>query len=155
MIYDTIPWLMLIIAVITKKDLAIAAAVVAWAGVYVWGQEWSASSTIVASAALNTGLAMAAVGHRYAEGCKLSLVVGWLSAGAVVANFLQAAYFTNEYLSMLLAHTTGFIGFAICASLVIFDGRRGLLRDLYNDVSGCVHRHTGLSVGQGGNKGTK
>lgn len=155
MIYDTIPWLMLIIAVITKKDLAIAATVVAWAGVYVWGQEWSASSTIVASAALNTGLAMAAVGHRYAEGCKLSLVVGWLSACAVVANFLQAAYFTNEYLSMLLAHTTGFIGFAICASLVIFDGRRGLLRDLYNDVSGCVHRHTGLSVGQGGNKGTK
>lgn len=155
MIYDTIPWLMLIIAVITRKDLAIAAAVVAWAGVYVWGQEWSASSTIVASAALNTGLAMAAVGHRYAEGCKLSLVVGWLSACAVVANFLQAAYFTNEYLSMLLAHTTGLIGFAICASLVIFDGRRGLLRDLYNDVSGCVHRHTGLSVGQGGNKGTK
>lgn len=155
MIYDTIPWLMLIIAVITRKDLAIAATVVAWAGVYVWGQEWSASSTIVASAALNTGLAMAAVGHRYAEGCKLSLVVGWLSACAVIANFLQAAYFTNEYLSMLLAHTTGFIGFAICASLVIFDGRRGLLRDLYNDVGSCVHRHTGLSVGQGGNKGAK
>lgn len=155
MIYDTIPWIMLVIAVITKKDLAIAATVVAWAGVYVWGQEWSASSTIVASAALNTGLAMAAIGHRYAEGCKLSLVVGWLSSGAVVANFLQAVYYNNAYLSMIMAHMSGFIGFAICASLVIFDGRRGLLRDLYNDVGGCVHRHTGFSVGQDGNKGTK
>ncbi len=145
--YGILPYLVTAIAVVTRKDLAIIAALVMWMGELVWHSRLDYHSTIVGFSILNCALCVTAASHYYQHRDNLSITVGQVGLAALVCNFLQAISFTESGLQYLTGHVTGLLGWLLVLVLVQQDGRRELIHDLFSDAVHTIRRLNALYRG--------
>jgi len=131
--------LFLLVAIATRKDLAIIAAAVSIAGALLWHENLPRNDTFTGFCALNGLLAIIASWYIKISATNLSKVVAILASGASALNLIQLYDITSVSYYML----TG-LGWALLLALVFMDGRKGLLNGLYTDMRDSILRHVHL-----------
>lgn len=146
-----LPCLFLIVAVWTRKDIAIYAATVSWLGLLVYSREsWAIESTLMAFAALNCSLAVFSAYHYKAFGHKLGLVSTIIAAASVINNLAQVIQFTAWSVTV-----SEVLAWLLLIALISLPGRRGWINDLAMEClphSRSDVRHHSHSSGSGGDQ---
>jgi len=135
------------IALFTRKDLAIYAAIISVIGSLVWYESLPNESTYAAFCVLNLMLVVIAGAYNLIENTLLSKVVALLGSLACVLNAVQI--FDATAVSGQIS--TGLV-VALIISLMFVDGRKGLLRGLYEDFRASYLRHVHLFSNNDNNK---
>lgn len=148
---DQVYWLsvlLVVIAIFTRKDLAIYAAAISIAGALVWYENLHNPLTFTIFCGLNTLLALIASWYNSIHSTRLSQVVATLGCIAAILNCVQIYDITqvSSYISSTLT-------WALMAALILMDGRKGLLNGLYSDMRDSLLRHVHLFSGTRHNKG--
>lgn len=126
-----LPVLFSLVAIVTRKDLAMYVAIVSVLSYMVGIQsDWYREHTLIVYAALNTSLAVFASYHFAAYRHKLAAVTTILSFLAVINNLIQVVEFTQFSVKV----STG-LGWMLLACLVTMNGRRGWIQDAMDSVS--------------------
>jgi hypothetical protein len=140
-IYGLITPALILVAFITRKDLAMICATGSLMGEWVWAANMDYYSTIIGFAMTNLAVCLAAVAHYSDHHCDLSVSVGQISLMVLVVNFLQSVSYGNDEMLYLFHHVTGFAGWLLVILLSTQDGRREWINDLANGVSSWIYRH--------------
>ena len=124
-----------VIALLTRKDLAIYAAIISVIGSLVWYENLPNESTYAAFCVLNLGLVIIAGTYNHIQNTLLSKVVALLGSLACVLNAIQIVDVTavSGYIS------TGLV-VALITSLMVIDGRKGMFIGIYNDFRASYMR---------------
>lgn len=136
-----------LIALFTRKDLAIYAAIISVIGSLVWYENLPNESTYAAFCVLNLMLVAIAGAYNLVQNTLLSKVVAVLGSLACAINVVQLFGLTSiaDQLSTALV-------VVLMISLLLIDGRKGLLRGLYEDFRASYLRHVHLFSRNNNNK---
>ena len=126
-------------ALLTRKDLAIYAAIISVIGSRVWYENLPNESTYAAFCVLNLMLVAIAGSYNLIQNTALSKVVAALGSLACVLNGVQLFDVTP-----VSGHISTGLVVAMILSLLFVDGRRGLLSGLYDDFRASYLRHVHL-----------
>lgn len=139
---DQVYWLstlLVLVAIFTRKDLAIYSAAISVAGALVWYENLHNPLTFTIFCGLNTLLVLIAAWYNSIHSTRLSQVVATLGCIAAILNCVQI-YDATSVSSYISASLT----WALIASLLFMDGRKGLLDGLYSDMRDSLLRHVHL-----------
>tara|TARA_R110000851_G_scaffold243749_2_gene396429 strand:- start:507 stop:1016 length:510 start_codon:yes stop_codon:yes gene_type:complete len=136
-----------IIAIVTKKDLAVFAAAISVAASFVWYENLSNAFTYTLFCALNSLLVIIAGCYNSIKNTPLTKVVVVLGSLACVLNMIQI-YDVSAVSGIV---STGLV-VVLMISLLFIDGRKGLLDGLYGDMRDSVLRHVHLFSNYNNNK---
>lgn len=118
----------IIIAALTRKDLALMSALTIVGCEIAYYSAPTGDDVVVAWAVMNMLLAVVAAHHYNATLNKLALVVVWL-ATAGVANVLAMAIMSTNPIGLAIAqHIGGILTIVLLVALVFMDGRRDFIQ---------------------------
>lgn len=149
MMYDLITPALVLVAICTRKDLALICAAGSLMGEWVWAANMDYYSTIIGFAMTNLAVCLAAVAHYSDHRCDLSVSVGQLSLMMLIVNFLQSVSHGNNEMLYVFQHVTGVTGWLLVILLSTQDGRREWVDDMANGISSLLYRHFDNNRGHG------
>lgn len=139
--YELITPALILVALVTRKDLALICAAGSLMGEWVWAANMDYYSTIIGFAMVNLAVCLAAISHYGDHHCDLSVSVGQLSLMMLIVNFLQSVSYGNNEMLYLFQHVTGVTGWLLVILLSTQDGRREWVDDMANGISSWFYRH--------------
>lgn len=152
-IYGLITPALILVAFVTRKDLALMCAGGSLMGEWAWAADMDYYSTILAFAMINFSLVLGATAHYWEYRCNLSVSVGQMSAMMLICNFLQAISYNIGGLQYLMMHITGLAGWLLVFLLLKQDGRKEWVDDMASDCRSWFYRHTHSDSNHSGNGG--
>lgn len=137
------------IAVITRKDMAVIAGAVMVLGYLVTLGDYSQLKASFAFLTLNGALAIIAAIYNSFKKCDLSIVTSCLATLATLTNLIQM------YDPTALPSTmTAVLGWLLALALVTMDGDKGLINGFMGDARACYGRFICSLGHNNNNKGT-
>ena len=146
-IYAMLMPLSILIAAVTRKDLAIMSAVVIVASEAIYATNSDPYQRIVAWSLLNTALAVLAAQHYRKTRSRLAVVVGWIAAAGVANVAAMAVCLNTTWVLEIIAHFGGILTMLLLTALVFMDGSRDFTASIADTVHrsrtshGLSHRH--------------
>lgn len=125
----------LVIALTTKKDMAVLTGAVMVLG---WGVaigEYSQERASLLFCMLNSLLAVLAAMYSYARHCKLSLLTSICASVATIANLVQM-----YDVSIIPSIITASLGWFLALALALMDGGKGIVNGFMGDVRATFGR---------------
>ena len=127
--------LVLLVAVFTRKDMAILTGCVMLMGWYVGELGYSQSYTALMFCGLNSFLALTAASYNHIKHCNLSIVTSLLACVATIVNLIQMYDIT-----VISSIITGIAGWGLLFALILMDGDKGLINGFLRDFRICFSR---------------
>ena len=125
----------LVIAFITRKDMAVLAGAFMFLGYLVTLGEYSQVKASLLFCALNCLLAIISASYSYIEHCRLSIVTSCIAALATFVNLCQV-----YDISALSSTITSVMGWFLVLALVFMDGGKGIISGFIRDFNDCSRR---------------
>lgn len=127
--------LVVLVALITRKDMAVIASATMILGLVVVFSDGSQVQKGLMLCALNCFLAISAAAYNYLNHCNLSIVTSCLAATATLFNLIQM-YDASLFSSIV----TGITGWSLLAALTFMDGGTGLINGFIRDFRSTYRR---------------
>ncbi len=126
----------ILVALLTRKDLAVVSSCVIFASELIFRMTESAYSIMLGWAILNVLLVILSVQHYKKTQCRLSIVVGWFGVAGVFNILVSSIFLNNPAVIGITYHAGGIMTILLLIALVFMDGRKGFALD----VDRTVHR---------------
>lgn len=139
--------ILVLVAIVTRKDLAVFSAAFAVSSSMIWHQNLSNAETYTYFCGINTLLVIIAGWYNSVESTSLAKCVAVLGCLAAILNLVQV--FDQTPVSGYIS--TGLV-VGLIVSLLTIDGRKGLLSGLYGDMRDSILRHVHLFSRNSNNK---
>lgn len=143
-----LPVLFLLVAILTKKDLAVIAGCLSWMGVLVVSAGHEYTIEMMTILALNSILAIIAATYNKVRKCNLSIIVAILALVQSAINLIQM--FSSNY---IYGTMTAIIEITMLCALVVMDGRKELIHGVVGSFGSFALHRILRSGGHNNNKG--
>tara|TARA_R110000851_G_scaffold316001_1_gene478846 strand:+ start:296 stop:751 length:456 start_codon:yes stop_codon:yes gene_type:complete len=117
-----------LIAVVTRKDMAVVAGVIMVAGYYVTLGDYLQAEASLYFCALNCLLAVIAAAYNHIKHCNLSIFTACVAALATVVDLYQA-YDQTAFSSTI----SSIMGWSLVLALIFMDGDKGIVSGFIRD----------------------
>lgn len=129
----------LVIAIITRKDLAIYCLLASASGSIIWDTYQGQPMAYAMLAGVNALVVIFAGWYNVMHATLLSKAVMVLGTLGAIVNGWQLLGINNYNYTVSVI-----LGVSLMASLLFMDGRKGLMNGLWEDMRGCILRHVHL-----------
>ena len=141
-------FVVLVIAIFTKKDMAIIAGAIMVLGWVVTLNDYSQIEQALMFCGLNSLLAIFASAYNHIKRCNLSIVTASLAAIATSTNLIQM------YDQTVISSTiTAILGWSLALALLLMDGDKGLIGGFLGDCRATFGRIVYILGHNNNNKG--
>lgn len=138
----------LLIAIFTRKDMAVIASAVMLIGLLVGLGDYTQAQESLYYCGLNSLFTVLAVSYNKLKQCHLSLFTAICAALATTANLIQM--YDPTALSSII---TGLIGWFLASALLFMDGDKGMVNGFLGDLRATTGRIVYSLIHYNNNKG--